>query len=156
MSSKGTKKLIFGLGNPILSDDAVGIEVIKNIKMKIKENKGVEFGAGSISGLKILDVIEGYDEVIFIDVIPGDNPGNISTFDIEDLKFSYHLTSPHSMNLYSVIKLGREMNIKMPQRVKIYAMEVKNLHEFGEKISPEVQAKMEDFINLIIKKEIGG
>ena len=156
MLSKETKKLIFGLGNPILSDDGVGIEVVKRLKIIMKNRKDIDFDTGSISGFRILDVIKGYDDVVFVDVIPGDKPGSIHSFDIEDLKFSYHLTSPHSINLYSAVKFGRKINMDMPSRVKIYAMEVKNLNEFGEKFSPEVERKIKDFIDFIIKQESGG
>lgn len=155
MSSKG-KKLIIGIGNPILSDDAAGIIVAEKINERIKDNS-FDVRIGSISGLKIVDAIAGYDEVIIIDTIYGENPGKFYQLPLEELKRSFHLTSPHSLNLYTALKICDDMGLKKPEKINIYVIEAKKIAQFGEGLSDDIKGKIDDFVEFIIKKEeIGG
>ncbi len=153
MSSKD-KKLIIGVGNPILSDDGAGIIAALKLKERIKDSFDVK--TGSISGLKFIDFIKGYDEVIIIDTIYGENPGRYYKLPLENLKKSFHLTSPHSINLYTALKICDDMGFKRPRNIKIYVIEAKNIDKFGEGLSEEIKEKMDEFVEFIIKEETGG
>jgi len=76
LRSSQDRVLVFGLGNPILGDDGVGIRVVEEMKKRWK-GKGVVFETGSVGGLKILDVLSGYDVVVIVDAMAGENPGRI-------------------------------------------------------------------------------
>ncbi len=154
-SSREGKILFFGLGNPILADDGVGIKVVEELSKRIRDKK-YDFRTGSIGGLKILDEIQGYDKVVFVDVVEGDEPGKFYELPLEKLSSSFHLTSPHTINLYTALRWGREMGMKMPEEVRIYVMEVAEIRTFGEGFSKEVAEKIEDFIEFVAQKEIGG
>ncbi|MDY6959769.1 MAG: hydrogenase maturation protease, partial [Halobacteriota archaeon] len=79
------RTLVFGIGNPILSDDGVGIYVAREIKKRLSSDisqfKDVDVEEGSVGGLKLLDTILGYERVILIDAIMTESgsPGDIYT-----------------------------------------------------------------------------
>ena len=59
--------LILGIGNPILTDDRVGIEIAHKIK---EDNSKLEVIETSEAGISLLDLVVGYDKLIIIDSIP--------------------------------------------------------------------------------------
>ncbi|MBE3050465.1 hydrogenase maturation protease, partial [Candidatus Bathyarchaeota archaeon] len=63
--------LVLGVGNPILSDDGVGIHVARELKKR--EMPGVDVEELAASGLELLDVVRGYDKVVIIDAIQTTN-----------------------------------------------------------------------------------
>jgi len=150
------RKLLFlGLGNPILSDDAVGIRVVDKIKSIMGDSNGIDFVTGSMAGLRILDVIQGYDELVIVDAIEkGGEPGTLYKIPIEDLEGTLHLTSLHSINLVTAIELGRKMSLKIPKRISIYGIEVKDVVKFSEKMTPEVEESIPKNAEEIIRREV--
>jgi hydrogenase maturation protease len=60
------KTVILGLGNPILTDDAVGIKIAQKLQ---EENPKLEVIETSEAGIALLDLITGYDKLIIIDSI---------------------------------------------------------------------------------------
>ncbi len=150
------RKLLFlGLGNPILSDDAVGIRVVDKIKSIMGDSNGIDFVTGSMAGLRILDVIQGYDELVIVDAIEkGGEPGTLYKIPIEDLESTLHLTSLHSINLVTAIELGRKMSLKIPKRISIYGIEVKDVVKFSEKMTPEVEGSIPKNAEEIIRREV--
>lgn len=150
------RKLLFlGLGNPILSDDAVGIRVVDKIKSIMGDSNGIDFVTGSMAGLRILDVIQGYDELVIVDAIEkGGEPGTLYKIPIEDLEGTLHLTSLHSINLVTAIELGRKMSLKIPKRISIYGIEVKDVVKFSEKMTPEVEESIPKNVEEIIRREV--
>jgi hydrogenase maturation protease len=75
------KILVLGVGNPILSDDGVGIHVARELKKR--KAKGIDVEELAASGLEFLDVVRGYDKVIIIDAIQtkGGKPGELHILD---------------------------------------------------------------------------
>ena len=63
-----TSILLLGLGNPILKDDRVGIEVARRVAEQVKK-ENVKFMEASAGGLALLDAVCGYDKVILVDAI---------------------------------------------------------------------------------------
>ncbi len=154
MCSREDKVLFFGLGNPILSDDAVGIRAVELMREKVGEIDGYVFQTGSIGGFRIVDVMSGFKKVVFVDAIQGDTPGKFYRLPMSTLSKSFHLTSPHTVNLYTAIELGRKMGAVMPDEVRVYVMEVLNCMCFGEGLSKPVARNLEPFVDFIIKEEI--
>lgn len=60
------KTLVLGLGNPTLTDDAVGLAVAREVR-KTVDNEHVAVREASVGGLSLLHLAEGYDRVIIID-----------------------------------------------------------------------------------------
>ena len=135
--------LILGVGNPILSDDGVGIHVARNLK---NENiPGVEVEELAASGLELLDMILGFDKVIIIDAIQtaSGKPGDIHVLDERDFEKSVHGSSPHGVNIATALALGRKIAPeKMPKVVVFIAVEAEDLINVNEQLTPKVEAAL--------------
>ncbi|HDZ23459.1 MAG TPA: hydrogenase maturation protease, partial [Desulfobacteraceae bacterium] len=77
------KVLILGMGNPILSDDGVGLSIARKLE---KSLPGVDVSTTAMAGIDILDLIMGYDQVFLIDasIAKKGAPGEVTRFDHEE------------------------------------------------------------------------
>ena len=138
-----SKTLILGLGNPILTDDGVGIHVVRAVAVGAR-CEGVTFAEASVGGLRLLDILSGYDRVILVDAIqtPEGQPGAIYLLRPNDLRASLHSGSTHDLSLPGALALGRQLGLVLPadEAVTIVAVEVKDVLTFGESCTPAVAA----------------
>ncbi|MBD3286340.1 hydrogenase maturation protease [candidate division WOR-3 bacterium] len=122
------KTLVFGLGNPILSDDGVGIKVVRDLAERIGNDAGISFKEGSVGGLAVLDEIAGFDRLIVVDSIKtvDGRPGQVHKLNPEDFNTPEHLSNFHGVDFFTALKLGKEFGYRMPEDVAIYAVEVQD------------------------------
>jgi len=146
------KTLILGFGNPILTDDAVGIRIAEELQ---REFPDIAVEATSEAGLAILDEVTGYDKLIIIDSIKTGKgkPGELYKLTLEDLKPRSDFSSSHGLDIATAFKLGEKLGYSMPQRVSIYAVEVKDNTTFGEKFTPEIARSIPFIVRQIIEEE---
>ena len=150
------KTLVLGLGNPILSDDAVGIRVVEELEGKV-DQKEVTLVETTVAGLGLLDFLTGHDRAIIIDAIQtvGGQAGRIYRLDPEALDFTRHAASPHDVNLATALELGKRLELSLPQQIIIFAIEVADASTFSEECTPEVRRAIPACVEMIIQ-EING
>jgi len=143
------KTLIIGLGNPILSDDGIGVLIAREVERKIEKSgreQPVAVIEAGVGGLRLMELMEGYDRVILIDaleVVADEKPGAIHRLTLEDLRNispTLHSASAHDTNLITALNAGRQLGMNLPETVVIYAVSVRNVEDFGEKLTPRVAA----------------
>ena len=146
------KTVILGLGNPILTDDAVGIKIAQKLK---EENSKLEVIETSEAGIALLDLITGYDKLIIIDSIKNEQgkPGELYKLGLEDLKPAKDFPSSHGIGIATAFELGKGLGYKMPKFVSIYAVEIKDNTTFGEKCTEEVEQRIPFIVKQIMRKE---
>ena len=117
--------LVLGIGNPILRDDSIGLRVVQIIRRMKPEVKIIEV---TESGIGLLDLIIGYEKLVIIDSIQtGKNAlGHLYSLELEDLKSSSNFFSSHGADIASTIKMGNTFGYKMPMKISIYAIEIKD------------------------------
>jgi hydrogenase maturation protease len=150
------KTLVLGLGNPILSDDGVGIQVAHEVANQL-HNPQVTVAETSAAGLSLLDSIVGYDKVIIIDAIQTENgqAGQIYRMGDEDFSLTKHFSSPHQINLVTALELGKMLNLAMPQKITIFAVEAKDVTSFSEKCTPEVEQAIPEVVKMVLEDLVG-
>jgi hydrogenase maturation protease len=146
------KTLVLGLGNPILSDDGVGIKVAHEVANQLN-NPQVTVAETSAAGLNLLDSIVGYDKVIIIDAIQTKegNTGQIYRMGTEDFSLTKHFSSPHQINLVTALELGKMLNLAIPQKITIFAVEAKDITSFSEKCTPEVEQAIPEVVKMVLE-----
>jgi len=94
------KTLVLGMGNTILSDDGVGIYVVRELAERL-EREDVDFAEGSVGGMRILDIVGGYKRVIMVDAIQTreGRPGEIYRLTPQQFRLSLHAGSSHDLSL---------------------------------------------------------
>jgi len=144
--------LILGIGNPILTDDGVGIKTARRIK---EENPDLEVIEASEGGIGLLDYASGYEKLIIIDSIKTEQgkPGEVYKLELEDLKPAMELSSSHGVDIATAFKLGRELGYKMPDYIGIYAIEIQDNSTFGEECTEEVERSIPFIARRIIEEE---
>ena len=144
--------LILGIGNPILTDDRVGIKIAQKLKEERPELEVVET---SEAGITLLDLITGYNKLIIIDSIrtKKGKPGDLYRLELEDLKPAKDVSSSHGIGITTAFKLGQGLGYSMPKYTSIYAVEIKDNTTFGEKCTREVKERIPFIAKQIIKRE---
>jgi hydrogenase maturation protease len=136
------KTLVLGVGNPILSDDGVGVRVVEELKNVISD-PSIDFRCEPTSGLDLIDVVRGYDKVIIVDAIQTrkEDVGKIMKLLPKNLLGSgtVHFSNMHDVDMATALVLGRELGERMPAEVMVFAVEVANIVDFGEELSPDVK-----------------
>lgn len=139
--------LILGIGNPILTDDAIGICAVRELRNLGRQSRavhrvlsGIDLGELSEGGIGFLDAIAGYHCVIIIDAIQtvGGIPGDIACFCLDQLS-AQTTGSPHSVNVRTALAIGRHCGYAMPEHMYVYSVEATDCRTFGMSLSPEVQ-----------------
>ena len=144
--------LILGIGNPILTDDGVGIKIARKLK---EGNPGLEMIETSEAGITLLDLIVGYKRLIIIDSIKTEKgkPGDLYKLELGDLKPSKDFPSSHGIGIATAFKLGQELGYSMPEFVSIYAVNIKNNSTFGEECTEAVKERIPFIVRQIIAEE---
>ena len=138
METQNFPYLVVGLGNPILSDDGVGIRVAQAVRERLGETE-VEFLEASLGGLRLAEQLEGYDRVILVDAIQtrgqgsasgGGTPGTIYRLTLDDFP-SYNADGAHDASLKTALQLIRQQGGKTPDAVAVvaYGALVRPIHE---------------------------
>ena len=135
------KTLVLGMGNTILSDDAIGIIIKRYLEKYLEHSPGIDFEETSWGGFKIIDLFRGYDYVIVIDSIKTGrkDPGYIHKLKTTDLLSTLRLNSYHDINFITAIKLAEALDEKMPSDIDIFAVEVENNYTIKENLTPEIK-----------------
>jgi hydrogenase maturation protease len=147
------KVLVLGVGNPILSDDGVGIHVARELKKRSIPGADVEELAAS--GLELLDVVRGYDKVVIIDAIQTTNgtPGELYILEEKDFEKSIHGSSPHGINIATALALGRKLvPAEMPKEVVFFAVEAEDLVNVSERLTPKVAKALPGIVEMVRKE----
>lgn len=138
------KTLVLGLGNPILTDDGVGVRVAETVKSLLPIDSPVEVSEASVGGLSLMERLLGYERVILIDAINGENkrPGSFRRLTLEDLQAispTQHSVSAHDTNLNTALDIAGRMGLSLPAEVVIFGVEVENIVDFGDEPTPAVR-----------------
>ena len=133
------KKIILGLGNPIIGDDGVGFRVIEALQ-NLPQRKDTTIIASDVSGLAILDYLVDYDEAIIIDAIQtiGGKHGDIYRLIPDDFRVTKHSASPHDVDFPTALEIGKILKLKLPRKISIIAIEIPDAYEFSQELTSEV------------------
>ena len=135
------RTIIVGVGNPILTDDSVGIKVARMVEEKIDRLHDVEVSELHAGGIRLMEALVGYDRAIIIDSIITDNgkPGTIYSLSPEDIMMSRHVSCAHDTYLYDALELGRLVGLALPHDIRIWAIEVENTKTVSEDLTDNVR-----------------
>jgi hydrogenase maturation protease len=141
------KILVLGLGNELYGDDGVGIHVVRELRKEFESAKkrrgkprNISFEECSLSGLALLEVIVGYDTLLIVDTIKKANASTGKTHILEEKDLRYIPgPSPHYISVPQTLEIGRKLQLKVPSRVKVVAVEAKNMYNLGEGLTEEMK-----------------
>ena len=136
------KTLILGLGNPLVTDDSVGLRVAAEVKARVVDRPDVEVGEDYWGGLRLMERMEGYEAAIVIDAIcTGAPPGTIHRLGVHSIP-TQRSASAHDVNLPTALQLGRQAGVALPsdEKILLVGIEAADILSFGEECTPAVRA----------------
>ena len=156
MSTPST--VIIGLGNPIMCDDAVGIVIGRAVHERLGQPGHVTFIEASAGGFELIELIHGFDRAVIVDAIQteGGAVGDYHALSPEDLRTGVIPSLSHQVGLIEGLELGPRLGMKLPDRLRIYAIEVADPFTFGTELTPEVAAAVPTLVNAIVEAEFSG
>ena len=139
------KTLLLGMGNPILTDDSIGVRLAGEIAGRLSGTPELDVVREcSVGGLELLQVLAGYERVIIIDSIRtvGGKPGDWYRFTAAALRETMNLSNVHDANFATALELGRRMGARIPpdEEIHLLAVEVEENATFGETLSESLAA----------------
>jgi hydrogenase maturation protease len=131
--------LVLGLGNPLRRDDAVGHAVIAWLARD--PPPGAELRVSSAAGLRLLDELEGFAEVVLVDAAEtrAHPAGAVFDLDLADLPPRAAPTA-HAVGLPTALAAARAFGAAAPVRVRLVAVEALELDTVGDTLTPAVAA----------------
>src|SRR4051794_24494827 len=87
---------IIGVGNPVLSDDGVGLQVARELRRRLSGRPDVTVLERCAGGLRLMESMAGYGRAVLIDAMEsGAAAGSIHELDEAALPLSRNIHSSH-------------------------------------------------------------
>jgi len=130
--------IVIGLGNPDRGDDAVGIQVARQVAAERLDVLALEFDDPS----EALDAWDPEDTVIVADAVSsGGQPGHVHVVDVLEQKLpagNWSAGGTHALGLAAVVELARSLDL-LPKRLVVVGVEAGRFAH-GAPLSEAVQA----------------
>ena len=145
------KPLVLGLGNDLLGDDAVGLMAARLLSSTVSPHADVL--QSNLSGIALLDLFEGRDQVIILDAMQSGcyPPGSVVELTAEDFR-SFPCPSPHFTGLPELISIAEELDMRFPRQVHILAVEIREACTIGGSMSKEVADAIPEIVNCVQRR----
>jgi len=150
------RTIILGLGNPLMTDDAVGILVARALHARLADPNAV-LREAAVAGIELMELLVGYDRAIIVDAVQtdGGKPGDWFRL-AEPTEIDGELPqSSHRFGVFEGLELGRRLELDMPAEIRIYAVEAPDPFTFGEGLSPALAAELPKIVEGIFGELAG-
>jgi hydrogenase maturation protease len=151
MSENLGKVLVLGLGNDILTDDAIGLVVAREVHQRLAPDEGIDARWTTEMGLSLLDEITGYAALVLVDAVQtGRVPaGYLHELVLDDLHVLPSVT-PHFLGVGETLALGRLLSLAMPDRVCVFGIEVDDMRTLGTELTPPVATAVSRIVGRVL------
>lgn len=142
--------MIIGLGNEYLSDDGVGIRVVRALRERLPTLDAV-IEELSVGGLELLTYITGCERCVIVDAVTtGTHPPGTTYRCIQKTGSDPPaLTSSHQINLAQVVSLGAMMGADLPAHLLVYGVEAEDLTTFHDGCTVSVSEAIPRIVDVI-------
>ncbi len=133
--------LILGLGNILMTDEAVGAEVIRHLEAESGSNTTLRFIDGGTLSFTLAAPIGDCPRLIVVDAAAmGDAPGSVRVFEGEamDRQLKVHAKTVHEVSLSDLMDMAR-LTDTLPDRRALVGIEPEFIG-WGERLTPAVEA----------------
>ncbi len=139
--------LVLGLGNPVMTDDGVGLAALERLRASHDLAPGVELADGGTWGMRLLPMIEDHDSVLFLDAIStGAPPGTLVRLEGDGIPrgLGTGKISPHQVDLQDVLAAA-SLRGRVPRRMVALGLQPGRV-EMGVGLTPAVEAALDALV----------
>jgi hydrogenase maturation protease len=147
------KTLVLGLGNPLVSDDSVGLRVAAELKPLLAGRPEVDVVEDYWGGLRLMERMVGYDRAIIIDAMcTGAEPGTVRLLTPDALP-TQRSASAHDVDLPTALELGRRAEMHLPpnENILLVGIEAEDVVNFSEGCTPAVEAAIPRGVRAVVE-----
>ncbi|HCM39513.1 MAG: hypothetical protein A2070_06210 [Bdellovibrionales bacterium GWC1_52_8] len=147
------KTIIIGLGNPILTDDSVGIKVARRLRdLPEVQEAGIEVLELYAGGIRLIEALRGYERALIVDAMTtGQNqPGTIREFSSIEQLMTRNSICLHDMDLPMALELAKIAGVKIPEQIKIWGIEAKDVENFSEELTEDVRSAVGTVVGRVL------
>jgi len=151
-SEKETKTLVLGVGNLLLSDEAVGLRVAEQLVTGYELPDSVRVLDGGTLGLDLLYYLEGVENLLIVDAVEmGEEPGTLLRIEGDQVpSFLSVKMSPHQIGIPDMLFAARLKGID-PPNIVLWGVQPGSL-EIGLELSPAVGAQVEALVEQAVEQ----
>ena len=146
----GYDTVVVGLGNVVLSDDGLGVHVVRRLRAGNRLGDRVELVEGGTAGLLLLPHLADARRVIIVDAIDTGAPvGTLVRLAGEDSwrAFALHLT-PHDVGLRDLLGAARLSGV-WPSQLVLHGAQPAHT-EIGTTLSEPLAAALDPLVNAVL------
>lgn len=138
--------LVLGLGNPVMGDDGVGIELLHLVKEGEDWPESIVFEDGGTMAMSLLPLIEDARGVLFLDAMKtGAVPGTVLHRTRDELPGFFSQTmSPHELGLHEVLGAAY-LRGTIPRVMEMVGIEAEDAG-FAKPISVSVREALDEAV----------
>jgi hydrogenase maturation protease len=137
--------IVIGLGNLLLSDDGVGIQVIRYLRQILRrasnDHADIVLEEDHRGGLRLMERLIGYRRAIIVDAIQTAScpAGTVRRLGVGQLATAHSCCS-HDADLQDALDFGRKAGAPLPRNseIDLIAVEAADCHTFCEELTPPV------------------
>jgi hydrogenase maturation protease len=150
VTGTGTRVLVLGIGNLVMSDDGVGVRVVQQLQREYRCAENVEILDGGTLGLDLLPKLEGIDHLIVVDAVEtGREPGTCVRLAGEELPTALETkVSAHQMGLRDLLSVARLLG-HSPGEMVLIGVQPGSI-EMDTELTPEVGAMLQVLVDKVL------
>ena len=143
---------VVGLGNLILSDEGVGVHVVRRLDESYSFPDDVVLIDGGTSAIDLLDQLVEAEHIIFIDAAQtGGPPGRVVALEGARLPVWFReRMSPHQIGLADLLATLSLMD-HTPESVTLIGIELQSM-ELGTELTPQIDAAAGEALLKVLEK----
>jgi hydrogenase maturation protease len=148
---------IMGFGNPVRSDDGVGIYVIEELRKKLGEHKSVSIFDMGTAAFEVLFELKGHQQIILVDAVINTNEPVGTLFKVpaeEVLKTPQDdpMVFLHGMKWDQALSYAKKiLGEDYPEDIQVYLIAVENT-KLEVDLSKSVKEAGDKVVNLILEE----
>jgi hydrogenase maturation protease len=145
--------IIICLGNPVLTDDSLGMHAAREIASRLIWRTDVEVCEIYAGGLDLMEAMVGHERAIIIDAAcTGQmDPGTVFSTHPAALQQSRNTGSNHNSSIEVALELGKLAGLALPRDIRIWAIEAADVTTFSENLTDSVRRALPGLINNVLR-----
>jgi hydrogenase maturation protease len=147
--------ILIGLGNPIMSDDGIGLVVSRRVHELVP---GCELELSPAGGFDVVDRIIGYRRAVIIDCMVSGRypPGTVVRIETGSALRTLRTGHSHGINFLEAIDVAKSCDAPVPAEVIVYGIEVEDPFSLGQEVSETLRESVERIAREIAEDLLAG
>ena len=140
MKDRSNRILVLGIGNDIQKDVGIPVRLTEDLQQVLK-TISVDFENLYVGGLELLEYINGYRGLVFIDTMKTEKriPGRVHVFNVDNYRETLHLSCRHDVSFHMTLEIGKTLGFDIPDKILILGIEILEDMEFGSALSTDLK-----------------